>query len=150
MRFETLAVHAGHHVDPTTGAVTPPIHLTTTFQRAADGSFPHGNVYAREGNPNRNALEDCLTQLEGGVECAAFASGSAATAAVFQSLRPGDRVVAGTDAFYGTVRLLREVLGPWGLQHTLIDMADLDAVAHALREPTALVWLETPPIRCCA
>jgi cystathionine gamma-synthase len=144
MRFETLAVHAGHHVDPTTGAVTPPIHLTTTFQRAADGTFPHGNIYAREGNPNRNALEDCLTQLEGGADCAAFGSGSAATAAVFQSLRPGDRVVAGTDAFYGTVRLLREVLGPWGLQHTLIDMGDLDAVAHALREPTALVWLETP------
>lgn len=144
MRFETLAVHAGHQVDPATGAVTPPIHLTTTFEREPDGTFAHGHIYARDTNPNRHQLEACLTALEGAAACASFASGSAATAAVFQSLRPGDHVIAGEDAYYGTIRLLREVFGPWGLQHTLVDPADLDAVAAALQRPTALIWLETP------
>ena len=144
MRFETLAVHAGHHVDPATGAVTPPIHLTTTFERDPDGSFPRGHSYARDTNPNRAQLEECLALLEAGAACACFASGSAATAAVFQSLRPGDHVVAAEDSFYGTIRLLREVYGPWGLQHTLVDMADADALQAALSKPTALVWLETP------
>ena len=144
MRFETLAVHAGQHVDPATGAVTPPIHLTTTFEREPDGSFPRGHAYARETNPNRSQLEECLAALEGGAACASFASGSAATAGVFQGLRPGDHVLAGEDAFYGTIRLLREVFAPWGLEHTLVNMADLDAVANALQRRTALVWLETP------
>jgi cystathionine gamma-synthase len=145
MRFETLAVHAGQHVDPATGAVTPPIHLTTTFEREPDGSFPRGHIYARDTNPNRNQLEECLTLLEGGATCAAFASGSAATASLFQALRPGDHVLAGDDAFYGTVRILRELFEPWGLRHTFVDMTDLDAVARALEtQPATLVWLETP------
>src|SRR6185295_16190710 len=90
MRIETLAVHAGHAVDPTTGAVTPPIHLTTTFGRDADGSLPHGFIYARSDNPTRQELERGLAALEGGAVALAFASGMAATAAVFQSLLPGD------------------------------------------------------------
>ena len=94
MKFETLAVHAGHEVDPGTGAVTPPIHLSTTYERDKDGSYPQGYVYARGGNPNRTALEECLAALEGGTNCAAFASGTAATLAVFQTLSPGDHVPA--------------------------------------------------------
>ena len=144
MRFETLAVHAGHLPDQATGAVTPPIHLSTTFERAPDGSFPHGHIYSRDANPNRLQLEESLALLEGGAACASFASGSAATAAMFQSLRPGQHVVAGTDAFYGTVRLLREIFEPWGLRHTLVDLTDHAAVANALRQETALVWIETP------
>jgi cystathionine gamma-synthase len=144
MRFETLAVHAGQHVDPATGAVTPPIHLTTTFERDPDGSFPRGHAYARDTNPNRNDLEECLTLLEGGAGCVAFASGSAASAALFQALGPGNHVLAGEDAFYGTVRILREIFAPWGLQYSFIDMTDLDAVKTALQQPTALVWLESP------
>ena len=89
MRIETLAVHAGHAVDPATGAVTPPIYLTTTFGRDADGSLPHGFIYARSDNPTRRELERCLAALEGGAVALAFASGMAATAAVFQSLAPG-------------------------------------------------------------
>nr|HET7859978.1 PLP-dependent transferase [Caldimonas sp.] len=73
LRFETLAVHSGHGVDPATGAVTPPIHLSTTFERAADGSYPHGWIYARNHNPNRDGLEAALAALEGGAACAAFA-----------------------------------------------------------------------------
>src|SRR3712207_1267685 len=84
MRFETLAVHAGGGVDPATGAVTAPIHLSTTFERASDGSFPQGFIYSRSGNPNRDALERALCALEGGAAAAAFGSGSAATAAILQ------------------------------------------------------------------
>src|SRR5229473_3211944 len=81
MRIETVAVHAGVHVDPGTGAVTPAIHPSTTFERAPDGAYPRGFLYARNGNPNRDALEECLAALEGGAAAAAFASASAATSA---------------------------------------------------------------------
>src|SRR5439155_838035 len=116
MRFETLAVHAGHRVDPSTGAVTPAIHPSTTFEREPDGSYPRGFLYARNANPNRNALEECLAALEGGEAAAAFASASAATSAVFLALQPGDHVVAPTDAYHGTSRLLRETFSRWGLE----------------------------------
>src|SRR5215210_5637144 len=108
MRIETLAVHAGHAVDPATGAVTPPIHLSTTFEREADGAYRAGLVYSRYANPNRLALESCLAQLEGGAAAACFASGSAATAALFQALEPGDHVLAPDDAYFGTAKLLRD------------------------------------------
>ena len=78
MRLETLAVHAGYHVDPTTGAVAAPVNLSMTFERAVDGSYPGGFVYSRLNNPNREALERCAAALEGGAGAAAFASGSAA------------------------------------------------------------------------
>ena len=87
MKIETLAVHAGHTIDPTTGAVTPPIHLSTTFERDIDGSYPHGHMYSRNSNPNRDALERGVAALEGGAAAAAFASGSAATAAMFSIAR---------------------------------------------------------------
>ncbi len=144
MRFETLAVHAGHRPDPATGAVTPPIHLSTTFERAEDGSFPGGYIYARDANPNRRALEECLAALEGGAAAAAFASGMAATSAVFQALAPGDHVIAPRDIYYGTRALLEQVYGPWGLQHTIVDMTDLAEVKRALRPNTRLIWVETP------
>ena len=93
MRIETLAVHAGLRVDPTTGAVAPPLHTATTFEHEPDSSAPRGFLYSRNANPNRNALEECLAELEGGAAAATFASASAATAAVFQALGPGDHVV---------------------------------------------------------
>jgi cystathionine gamma-synthase len=144
MRIETVAVHAGARVDPATGAVAPAIHPSTTFEREPDGSFPHGHVYARSSAPNRGALEACLAALEGGADAVAFASASAATSAVFQALAPGDHVVAPTDAYFGTGKLLREVFGPWGLQTTFVDMTDLAAVERAVRAGTRLVWAESP------
>src|SRR6266850_5913716 len=144
MRIETIAVHAGRHVDPATGAVAMPIHLSTTFERDPDGSYPRGHLYARNGNPTREALEACLAALEGGVATAAFASGSAATAAVFQALSPGDHVVAPHDAYHGTGRLLRETFARWGLAATFVDMTDLAEVERALRATTRVVWVETP------
>lgn len=144
MRFETLVIHAGLAVDPVTGAVTPPIHLSTTFERAADGSYPRGYIYTRNSNPNRAALEQCLAALESGSEAAAFSSGSAATAAVFQSLTPGAHVIAPEDVYRGTTRLLREVFQPWGLESTFVDMTDLTHVRQAVRPTTRLIWVETP------
>lgn len=144
MKFETLAVHAGAHVDPATGAVTPAIYPSTTFERAPDGTFPTGYIYIRDSNPNRHALELTLCALEGGAEALAFSSGQAATAAVFHALNPGDRVLAPLDAYYGTGKLLAEHFVRWGLVVSFIDMTDLDAVRNALREPARLVWLETP------
>jgi len=144
MRLETLAVHAGRRVDPTTGAVTPAIHPSTTFEREPDGSYPRGFLYARNANPNRNALEECLAALEGGEAAAAFASASAATSAVFLALQPGDHVVAPTDAYHGTSRLLRETFSRWGLEATFVDMTDVAAVRRAIKPSTRLVWVETP------
>jgi cystathionine gamma-synthase len=144
MRIETLAVHAGLRVDPSTGAVAPPIHPATTFEHEPDSTAPRGYIYSRTENPNRNALEECLAALEGGAGAVAFASASAATAAVFQALAPGDHVVAPLDAYFGTGKLLREVFGPWGLQTTFVDMTDLAAVERAVRAGTRLVWAESP------
>jgi cystathionine gamma-synthase len=143
-RIETVAVHAGRTVDPATGAVTPAIHPSTTFERDPDGSYPRGHLYARNSNPTRAALEECLRQLDGGAAAAAFASGSAATAAIFMALTPGDHVVAPVDAYYGTQRLLREQFGPWGLEYTLVDMTDPARAEVAVRPRTRLVWVETP------
>ena len=92
MRVETLAVHAGHEVDAATGAVATPIHLSTTFERDAEGNYPHGYIYGRSANPNRHALEVALAALEGGADAAAFGSGSAASTAVFQALAPGEQL----------------------------------------------------------
>jgi cystathionine gamma-synthase len=143
-RLETVAVHAGHAPDPATGAVNPPIYLTTTFARDAEGNLPHGFIYARSDNPTRRQLEHALAALEGGETAIAFASGMAATAAVFQSMLPGEHVVAPQDVYYGTAKLLHEVMAGWGLASTFVDMTDLHAVAAAVRPETRLIWIETP------
>lgn len=144
MRIETLAVHVGHEVDAATGAVATPIHLSTTFERDAEGNYPSGFIYGRSANPNRAALEKALATLEGGEEAAAFASGLAASSSVLQSLRPGNHVVAPTDVYHGMTKLLREVYQPWGLEVSFVDMTELDDVRQAMRPETKLVWIETP------
>ena len=151
LRFETLAVHAGHGVDAATGAVTPPIHLSTTFERAADGSYPHGWIYSRNHNPNRDGLEAALAALEGGAACAAFSSGLAAVTAVIQGLAPGDHVVAPGDIYHGTANVLKHLFAKWRVDATFVDMTSVDAVTAALRPQTRLVWIETPSnplLRC--
>lgn len=144
MKIETIAVHAGQRIDPATGAVSPPIHLSTTFERDVDGTYSRGFMYTRNDNPNRKALEEGVSALEGGVGAAAFASGSGATTAIFQALAPGDHVLAHIDAYYGTTRLLREIFLRWGLEADFVDMSDLTAVQKALRPKTKLAWMETP------
>jgi cystathionine gamma-synthase len=144
MRLETIAVHAGHAPDSVTGAVTPPIHLSTTFERNPDLSYREGNLYSRYANPNRTALETCLAQLEGGGAAACFASGSAATMAVLQSLEPDAHVVLPEDAYYGTIKLTRDIFGPWRLRFSPVDMSDLRSVERAITDRTRVVWIETP------
>jgi len=144
MKIETKAIHAGRQVDPATGAVTPPIHLSTTFERQPDGSYTTGYEYARDGNPNRNALEQCVSALEGGEEAAAFSSGSAATMTIFQALSPGDHIIAPEDLYFGVRQLLRDTFTPWGLEVTFVDMTDISQTQNAVRDNTKLVLAETP------
>jgi cystathionine gamma-synthase len=144
IRIETVAVHAGHGVDAATGAVAAPIHLSTTFERGPDGTYPGGYIYSRSGNPNRQSLEKALTALEGGADAAAFGSGSAATMAVFQALAPGDHIIAPGDAYYGTTKILRDVFLGWGLEVSFVDMTRLDEIKGAIRPATKLAWVETP------
>ena len=144
MKIETLAVHAGRHNDPATGAVAQPIYLTTTFEREADGSYPRGFEYSRESNPNRSALEQCLSALEGGQESLAFASGLAVITACIHAMEPGDHVLASDDVYYGMRMVAGKVFDKWPVETTYVDMYDLDAVRAAMRPTTRLVWLETP------
>lgn len=144
MRIETAAARASHHIDPESGAILAPIQPSTTFERAPDGEYPSGYVYSRTDNPNRRQLEDILTTLEGGAACAAFSSGTAASAAVFQSLASGDHVVAPSDCYHGTRALLRDVFSRWELQVTFTDVTDPEQVRQAMRPNTRLVWVETP------
>ena len=144
MKLETIAVHAGKKPDPGSGAITSSIQLATTFERGADGSFPHGYIYARSNNPNRKALETCLAALEGGACAAAFASGSAASMAVFQALSPGDHIIAPLDIYWGTTIQLREILERWGLKISAVDMSDARQVEDSMTSKTRLLWVETP------
>jgi cystathionine gamma-synthase len=144
MKIETRAVHAGRQIDPATGAVTPPIHLSTTFERNADGGYPRGFSYTREGNPNRQMLERCLASLEGGKEALCYSSGLAAVTAIVQGLEPGDHILAPDDVYYGVRKVVHEVFGKTGFEISYVDMSDLDAVRAAIRPSTRLVWVETP------
>ena len=144
MKIETRAVHAGRHIDPATGAVTSPIHLSTTFERGPDGEYPRGYSYSREDNPNRHALEECLASLEGGKGAMCFSSGLAVATALVQGLEPGDHIVAPDDVYWGLRKVIGEVFGKWGLEASYVDMTSVDDFHAALRPNTRLVWVETP------
>jgi cystathionine gamma-synthase len=143
MKIETLAARAGHAPDAT-GAVAPPIHLSTTFEREADGTYRAGYIYSRYANPNRNALEQSIAALEGGAVGLCFASGSSATMTAIQALGPGSHVIAPDDAYFGTTKLMRDIFGPWGIEVTLVNSTDLAAVQSAVRKNTRAIWVETP------
>jgi cystathionine gamma-synthase len=143
-RIETLAVHAGHAIDAATGAVATPIHLSTTFERDAEGGYPHGYSYGRSANPTRHALEQGLAALEGGEDAAAFGSGLAASSAILQALAPGDHVIAPTDVYHGMTKLLRDVFVRWGLDVSFVDMTKPDEITKAVGSKTKLLWVETP------
>jgi cystathionine gamma-synthase len=144
MRLPTIAVRAGRHPDPGTGAIAEPIHLSTTFLRDEDGSFPSGFIYSREKAPNRTNLEVALAALDGGADAAAFSSGQAAITAVLQALKPGDHVICPREVYYGTKKLLGRVFADWGLLHSIVDTTNLQAVEAAVTPATAVVWVETP------
>jgi cystathionine gamma-synthase len=143
--FNTRAIHAGQEPDPATGAVIPPVHLTTTYKQDGVGGLRGGYEYSRSGNPTRTALHEALAALEEGTRALAFASGLAAEDTLLRTAcRPGDHVVLGGDAYGGTFRLISRVLSEWGLEYTPTHLDDPDALRAAIRPTTRVVWCETP------
>jgi cystathionine beta-lyase/cystathionine gamma-synthase len=142
-RFATLAVHAGQHPDPLTGAVNVPVYLTSTFELTGIGT-DKGYDYSRAGNPTRDRLEQALAALEGGVCGHAFASGMAAIYALVATLRSGDHVICSRNVYGGTARLFNLIVRHYGIEIEYVDTANLDAVAAAIRPATKLMHIETP------
>jgi cystathionine gamma-synthase len=145
-KFNTLAVHAGQDADEATGAVIPPLHLSSTFKQDGVGNMRAGYEYSRSGNPTRTNLQTNLAALEGGTHAFAFASGLAAEDTLLRSiLRPGDHVVIANDVYGGTYRLINGVFSKWGITHTAIDMSDPEVARTVIsRTKPKVVWIETP------
>lgn len=145
-KFDTLAVHAGQDFDPTTGAVIPPVYMTSTFVQKSVGDLRGGYEYTRGGNPTRDSLQTLLAAIEGGKHALSFASGLAAEDTLLRAvLSPNDHIVMGNDVYGGTHRLIERVHGPWGVRNTVVDMSDLRAVERAIIPgETKLLWIETP------
>lgn len=143
--FSTRAVHDGQGFDPTTGAVIPPVYLTTTFVQKRIGDLRNGYEYTRGTNPTRDSLQQQLASLEGGTRALSFASGLAAEDALLRTvLAPGDHVLMGNDVYGGTHRLVNRIFVPWGIGLGVVNMSDLDAVRAAITPATTVLWVETP------
>ena len=143
MHFRTRAIHVGNERDPQTGAVVPPIHVASTFAQPGAGEWGAFD-YTRSGNPTRKALEATLASLEGGCGALAYSSGMAAVHGAMLLLSSGDHVVAGSDIYGGTYRLLHKVVNQVGVTTTLVDSTDLAAVEKAITPQTKILWIETP------
>ena len=145
MKPETIAAQALGWVDETTKAVSPPIHMSTTYIRDADNQYRNGRVYARDHNPSFDQAESVLCALEHGTQAALFASGMAAATAVFQALKPGDHVIAPKVMYWSLRNWLVNFATQWGLQVEFIDVHDPLQLQRALQPgKTRLVWAETP------
>ncbi|MDA8744523.1 PLP-dependent aspartate aminotransferase family protein [Rubripirellula amarantea] len=140
--FRTRAIHVGNEVDPSTGAVVPPIHLASTFRQPGAGEWGEFD-YSRSGNPTRTNLQTTLASLEGGCGALAFSSGMAAIHCVTMLLRAGDHVIAGCDLYGGAYRLLHQICDRSGITVTLVDMTDVAAIEAAITKQTKLIWAET-------
>ncbi len=141
--LETLAIHAGQSPEPTTGAISVPIFLTSTYVQSGPGEHK-GFEYSRSHNPTRYALEANIAALEGGKHGFAFASGCAATTTILHLLSAGDHVVAGDDLYGGTYRIFERVMKQLGISTTYVDPRNTDGFREAMRSNTKLVWVETP------
>jgi cystathionine gamma-synthase len=144
--FSTRAIHAGQEFEESTGAVIPPLHLSTTYHPYSIGELRGGYDYSRGTNPTRDALQAQLAALEGGRFGISYASGLGAEDAVLRGLLgPGDHVVMGNDVYGGTFRLISKIHGAAGIGHTPVDLTDVDAVRAAVVSTGAkLLWIETP------
>ncbi len=142
--FATRAIHAGQFPDPTTGAIMTPIYASSTYVQESPGVHK-GYEYSRSGNPTRKALEDCIADLENGVQGYAFGSGLGATSTILELLDSGDHVIAGDDLYGGTYRLFENVrVRSAGLSFTFSDFSDLGAVEAAITPKTKMIWVESP------
>src|SRR5207244_5135770 len=145
MHFETRAIHAGGEVDEATGAVAPPIHLSTTFERsAADGAPMHGYSYIRDHNPTQTRLEEALAAIDSDAAALAFSSGMAAATGLLQALPAGAHVLLPDDGYYAVRTLASDFFPRWGLTHAFVDMTDLAEVERAVRPETRALWAESP------
>jgi cystathionine gamma-synthase len=144
MKFETIAIHSAGEPDEETGAVAPPIHLSTTFELTADSQQFKGYRYAREANPTQTRLEEALAAMDQGEGALAFASGIAAGAAVAQALPTGARIILTDDSYYAFRLLAQDFLERFGYVCDLVPLGDLGALERALETPADLVWAETP------
>ncbi len=143
-KFATRTIHAGQEPDPTTGAIMPPIYATSTYVQESPGVHK-GYEYSRTQNPTRMAYERCIADLESGAHGFAFASGMAATGTILELVDSGSHIVAMDDLYGGTRRLFSGVRErSAGLDFSYVDLSDLDAAAAAIRDDTAMVWIETP------
>lgn len=142
----TRGIHAGQEPDPTTGAVSTPIYMTSTFKQDGVGGLRHGYDYSRSVNPTRDSFTEQLAAVEGAKHAIAFSSGLAAIDVLLRStLRPGDAILIGNDVYGGTYRLLAKVFVPWGVELDVVDITDPAAVNTALaRKPYRYIWVETP------
>jgi cystathionine beta-lyase/cystathionine gamma-synthase len=142
-KYSTLAVHAGQHPDPQTGAVNVPVYLSSTFELTGIGA-DRGWDYSRAGNPTRDRLEEALTALEGGLNAHVFGSGMAAISALVGPLHTGDHLICSHNVYGGTARLLDQVIRHYGIEIEYVDLTSLDALSAALKPNTKLVHVETP------
>ncbi|MEM7314571.1 MAG: aminotransferase class I/II-fold pyridoxal phosphate-dependent enzyme, partial [Planctomycetota bacterium] len=143
MKFRTRAIHVGNSPCPQTGAVVRPVHFASTFVQPGAGDWGEYD-YSRSGNPTRSAAEETIASLEGGCGALAFSSGMSATHAAMMLLNSGDHVLAGSDIYGGTYRLLHKVLDRSAIKVSLAPSTDLDAFRKALTPQTKLVWVESP------
>jgi len=143
MKFRTKAIHIGNQRCQTTGAVVPPIHLASTYVQDIPGEWGEYD-YSRSGNPTRDNMETTLAALENGVDALAFSSGMAATHCVTMMLEAGDHVVAGTDIYGGTYRLLHKICNRSGISVSLTDASDPANISQAIQPNTKLIWIESP------
>ena len=144
MEFETLAIHDGQAPEPRTGAVSVPVYQTSTYEQDGIGRPRLGYDYSRSINPTRQALESALALLENGKHGLAFSSGSAATVAALQVLKPGDQILAGNDTYGGSYRIFERILRPWGVDIRYAEASDLKRFAEAITPKTRLIWVESP------
>ncbi|HWV31282.1 MAG TPA: cystathionine gamma-synthase [Dyadobacter sp.] len=143
MNFATKAIHAGVEPDPSTGAIMTPIYQTSTYVQESPGKHK-GYEYARSSNPTRTALQKALAALENGQHGICYASGLAATDAVLKLFKPGDEIIAPSDIYGGTYRLMKRIFEPLGLVFKFVDIEEVGEIDRLLSKNTKLVWLETP------
>jgi cystathionine gamma-lyase len=143
VRFRTRAIHAGQGPDPQHGAVMTPVFQSSTFAFNSPDD-PGEFDYSRSGNPTRKALEDCLASLENGTRGFAFATGMAAETTLMMLCNAGDHLIASDECYGGTYRVLMNVLATKGVEIELVDLGDLNAVRHAIKPETTMLWIESP------
>jgi cystathionine beta-lyase len=143
MKFNTKTIHGGQKPEKSTGAVIPPVFMTSTYAHSSPGE-PQEYEYSRGGNPTRTALENSFASIENGTHGFAFSSGMAAIDCVLRTLNPGDEIIAGDDLYGGTYRMFTKLFQKYGLEFTFVDVNAVDNISKAITEKTKLVWLETP------